>query len=231
MNKNQYEELVDKLALEIVEGVMEKEAGVGDKYFDKIHRGEGGAGIDRGAASARFGAADKAKGAWNKATDKMKGARSSAREKMYDLAQRIKDTKAYGAGRGMLGTKAGKIGAGALIAGMGVGGYAGVKHLKHKRDEGSKAAYEINDFIEKVAEYNDMDVDTTASILERAASVYQEALYGYEDSQLRKVAAGEVFEEADEDEVEYAAQLDAAVQVLEDMGIPVDELFEDGDEE
>jgi hypothetical protein len=209
MNKNEYKVLVEKLANEMIEGI-EKEAGAKEMA---------------GAAKTYFNAsASKVKGAKNMILEQLKKTTTSAADKAKDAAQKVKDSKAYGYGKGMLGSTKAQTGL-AAAAGFGAGFGAGVgaSRLANRKKE----AAEINDFIEKVAAHNNMSIEDTAEILERVASAYQEAISVYEDSQLRKEAAGEVYDEAEADEVEAAAQLEAAVQVMEELGIPVEELIED----
>ena len=213
MNNNEYSELVDKLAEEIIEGVMEKEAGA--KELAKGVFTGGKARVDKilNAGASTF------KGAKNKLITGTERVRNIAREKAEDATRRMKDSKAYGVGRGMLGsTKAKAVGLGA-----GAGAAFGSGYVVGSGNPETKEAAILEDLIEKVAAHNQISYEDTCDILERVAVTY-------EDAQLRKLAAEEVYEEAQ-------AQEEAVAQVLEELGLPADILDavieddEDGEDE
>lgn len=213
---NEYQALVTKLSNEIIEGIT-KEAGIKDIA---------------GKAGTYFNAgASKAKGATNLVIDKLKNVRTSAAEKAKDAAQKMKDSKAYGMGRGMLGSTKVQTGLAAASGfGAGVGAGVGASKLSAKRKEREKEAAELNDFIEKVAAHNNISVEDASDILERAATAFHESRAALQECQITKEAAEEAYEAAEQGELEASAQLEAAVQVMEELGIPVDELVCEEDE-
>jgi predicted metal-binding transcription factor (methanogenesis marker protein 9) len=213
MKNNEYRELVDKLAEEIIEGVMEKEAGISGGKAATVAKGVFNNGKTKVSSLLNAGAST-FKGAKNKAIEGTEKVRQIASDKLIDAARRAKDSKAYGVGRGMLGSTKTKVGVGAVSGGA--SGF-GAGYVVGSGNEETKAAAIIGDLIEKVAAHNSISVEDTCEILERVAA-------SYEDAKLRKQAAEEVYAEAE-------AQEEAVAQVLEELGLPADILDQDIDEE
>lgn len=212
MNQNEYNALVEKLAEEIIDSALEKEAGFKDSAANMGRNVAGKArNVAGGAANLGRNFAGKAKNVGHTVADKAKDAAQKAKDMgkaIPGLGVNIRD-KAKGYGKRFSdqaeragqyaqqhpGLTAGVAGGAGLVAGGAIGSLA-------QRKMSEKAAYTLQEGLAKMAASEEVYDDALAKI---AAS---EEVYGL-----------------------GMAEAEAAVGILTELGIDVDALLADSEYE